>query len=229
MTIQLKEYRLHHPGPPYGLLLFLPRFEIESGSTVGIMGSSGTGKSLMLRSLVGLSPFSGSIIYSISGSLDQISIFYRDASSLKKIAGIVSIVFQDPFSSFNPSWSIQASMRRATSACDPKNFEANLQRYSEILKIPLEFLRKRPSELSGGELQRLALARSLSVGSRYLFLDEPTSALDAGHILSVAEALSSFRDEDKTRTILISEHSRAVLNYLGARIYQIDCIGLQLD
>jgi peptide/nickel transport system ATP-binding protein len=122
---------------------------LKKGEIKAIVGASGVGKSTLFELIVGnLKPLSGTII-----------------------ASKISEVFQDPYSSFHPSYSLLNQIQ------DVANIE-DMQAYLEKMKMDLSLLHKLPHELSGGQLQRASILRALLMKPSLLLLDEPTSALD---------------------------------------------------
>ncbi|MFO1035296.1 MAG: ATP-binding cassette domain-containing protein [Geminicoccaceae bacterium] len=149
--------------------------EIRAGTTLGCVGGSGSGKSTLGRLILGLiTPDSGVVTYKsrqISG---------LGPAEMRPLRRELGIVFQDPMLSLNPRRSVGASLARPL-----RNFGASRkaarERVEELMRlVGLEprLVDRYPNEFSGGQCQRLAIARALALEPAFLFLDEPVSALD---------------------------------------------------
>jgi peptide/nickel transport system ATP-binding protein len=186
-------------------------FEIMPGKTFGLMGPSGEGKSTFGRVIAGLEkPTAGTVYY--NGSL---------LSELKKTEHTafrrgVQIMFQDPTDAFNPAKKIGHSVSEVLALLRvPKVKHAS--KTEEMLRttgLQEEVLSRYPSQLSGGQLQRLALGRILLLDPEYIILDEPTSALDVSVQAQILHMLKKVQIERNTGYILIS-HDEAVIRFMS--------------
>ncbi|HLP46310.1 MAG TPA: dipeptide/oligopeptide/nickel ABC transporter ATP-binding protein [Candidatus Kapabacteria bacterium] len=139
-----------------------------------LMGKSGCGKSTLARVLLGLEKYdAGDIIYQ-GKTMDRIP--------SKKFRQKNQIMFQDPFLSVNPSFTIQKILWEPLlinkKPAHKNEFKDKIDHLLELLEIPASFLNRYPSELSGGQLQRIVLARVLALEPEFIVLDEPFSSLD---------------------------------------------------
>ena len=154
-------------------------FIIEPGKTMGVIGESGSGKSTLALACLGLLGFSGDLKV-MGQSWGQGSV------SDKLLRQSLQVVFQDPFSSLSPRMSVEAIVGEGLLVHEPQlssheRVERVLQSLAEVGLSDTQFpglLQRYPHEFSGGQRQRLAIARALIVNPRLLVLDEPTSALD---------------------------------------------------
>jgi phospholipid/cholesterol/gamma-HCH transport system ATP-binding protein len=161
--------------------------EVRRGEVFGIAGGSGSGKSVLLRTLCGLRrPNSGKVL--IEG---------KPVESLKgaERAGLIGVLFQQGalFSSLSVAQNVMLPMREHT-ALAPADCDAIAGMKLELAGLPLDSATQLPDELSGGMVKRAALARALALDPRILFLDEPTSGLDpltAGGIDELIHNLST--------------------------------------
>lgn len=162
---------------------------IAQGEMVALVGRSGCGKSTLARLLTGqLKPSAGRIVVPPQA---------------------VQMVFQDPAASFNPFYPIHVSLQEAFLRQSHLSREERQQRINAILKdvsLPLEVISRWPHQISGGQKQRLAVARALLAEPLLLILDEPTSALDVivGHELLVL--IKQLALKRKTTTLLITHN-----------------------
>ncbi|MEM1609587.1 MAG: ABC transporter ATP-binding protein [Thermoplasmata archaeon] len=190
-------------------------FTLKEGETFGLVGETGSGKSTLAKTLVGIyKPFMG-----------KISLFGREININKKddilfLRKNIGIVFQDPVSSLNPMLKVREIIR--------EGFSSDLKyTKSEQDKLILEILNKvglgesklevYPSELSGGEKQRVSLARALVTKKKILILDEPTSSLDLSIQAQILNLLRKLKSEFNLSYIFIT-HDLNVIKYMCDRM-----------
>jgi peptide/nickel transport system ATP-binding protein len=118
----------------------------------------------------------------------------------------IQIIFQHPESALDPYYTLRASLYEAfVRAGVPKErYEAYLDEIAESVSLPRDILDRRPSQVSGGEIQRVVLARVLSLKPKYLIMDEPTSMLDVSIQAQIMQSVKTIRERDKTGILLIS-------------------------
>jgi len=186
-------------------------FDLRQGETLGIVGESGCGKSTLARLLVGLDePTSGSI------RLDG-----RDLSHAprRELARAVQYVFQDPVSSLNPRKTVRQTLEAPLRHLLGLDREARERRLAELLaavNLTEAFLERYPHEFSGGQAQRIGIARALAAEPRLIVLDEPVSALD----VSVQAQVLNLLDDLKRRfglTYLFISHDLSVVESVSDR------------
>jgi oligopeptide/dipeptide ABC transporter ATP-binding protein len=194
---------------------------IARRSTLGLVGESGSGKSTVARLLLRLlPPTSGTVM------LDGQDVTRLRGSKLRGLRHKMQLVFQDPYSSFDPLAPIGSSVGEALHSLDALSRRERRQRTIELLaqvRLPAATAQRRPRELSGGQLQRAAIARALAPGPSFLALDEPVSSLDVATQTEVVEVLSELQVERGISYLFISHdldvvgslsHDIAVM-YLG--------------
>jgi len=185
--------------------------EISPGKTFGLMGPSGEGKSTLGRVIAGLEkPTAGTVYYKgspLSGMKKT------DYTAFRRR---VQIMFQDPADAFNPAKKIGYSVSEVLTLLRvPKIKQAS--KTEEMListGLPEEVLSRYPSQLSGGQLQRLALGRILLLDPEYIVLDEPTSALDVSVQARILHMLKIVQAERNIGYLLIS-HDKAVIRFMS--------------
>ncbi|WP_020499081.1 dipeptide ABC transporter ATP-binding protein [Sciscionella marina] len=190
--------------------------QIAHGESVGVVGETGSGKTTIARSLLGLvTPDSGQI------SLDGMDVSnYRRLSRLtrREARRFVQMVFQDPYTSLNPSLSIGTTLREVLSVrgdvTDPGEEVASLL---GRVGLPASYAQRRPATLSGGERQRVAIARAIALRPRLLVCDEPVAALDVSAQAQVLELLRDIRRSDELSTLFIT-HDLSVVRQMTDRI-----------
>ncbi len=184
-------------------------FIIAPGRTLGVIGESGSGKSTLALAALGLLPFSGKL--QAAGQH-----WSAQASRNKVIRKTVQVVFQDPFSSLSPRMTVEAIVEEGLLVHEPALNQA--QRRQRVLKALADvgmgegeeagrfagLLQRYPHEFSGGQRQRLAIARALIINPRLLVLDEPTSALDVTIQKQVLALLQRLQRERGLSYLLIT-------------------------
>ncbi len=151
-------------------------FSIKPMETLGLVGESGSGKSTVARAILRLSSITdGQVLF------EGDDIFRLNRQKLRKLRRRLQIIFQDPHASLNPRMSVEEIVGEGIVihrlARGPKKTEKVL-RLLEVVGLSAHYLRRYPHEFSGGERQRIGIARALSVDPRLIVCDEPVSALD---------------------------------------------------
>lgn len=186
---------------------------IEPGETVGLWGASGSGKSTLARLICGLDkPTSGTVLFDgrqIRYPFDRQ--WYRH----------VQIIFQHPEVSFNPRLTLERSLMEPYRNHRIPVCRDDLLERMRPLGLYAEHLGRYPAELSGGELQRAAILRALTLNPSFIILDEPTSMLDSISQAQIMNLLMRIQAENGTSFLLIS-HARKVIQALSRRIYRVE-------
>lgn len=188
-------------------------FHLNDGDCLGIVGESGSGKSTLSRILLGLEAYDGGKIQ-IDGLPHH--------KWIKQNKGKFSVVFQDYRTSVNPNWTLRQIVEeplRMLQGSKPQQIsnEALIAELMERVQLPLNDLDKYPHELSGGQLQRICIARALTTHPRYLILDEAISSLDVSvqsQILTLLKELQA----DYELTYLFIAHDLQAVAYLCNRL-----------
>lgn len=195
---------------------------VREGETLGVVGESGCGKSTLAKAIARLTtPTSGRILF------DGQDITRLRHGELLPIRRKLQFVFQDPYSALNPRYSAEAMLREVIRLHRIRAGRANIDAYVDELlaKVGLrpEARRRFPHEFSGGQRQRLNIARALAVRPRLLIADEPVSALDVSIQAQILNLLADLRDQYRLTMLFIShdlkviEHfcSHVAVMYLG--------------
>ncbi len=189
--------------------------KLEAGRTLGIVGESGSGKSTLARQLVGLeTPTSGTI------ALAGRTLTAKSRPKPRELARLIQMVFQDPFSSLNPRLTVEQTIVEVLKVHKLASGAGARQRVLELLSmvaLPERFAPRYPHELSGGQAQRVAVARALAVQPRILLLDEPTSALDVSVRAEVMNLLVRLQDELGLSFVFVS-HDISMVRHLSDQI-----------
>jgi peptide/nickel transport system ATP-binding protein len=193
-------------------------FAVKPGEIVAVVGESGSGKTTLGRMLLRLlDPTSGSIMFE---GRDVTAL--RNSRQLKKYWQGVQAVFQDPFAAFNQFYTIKRVLGNALDVLDGRLGEKEklAQVKKSLVEVgldPEDVLDKWPHQLSGGQVQRVMIARALVVGPRVLVADEPTSMLDASLRVTVLNLLMDLRKQHDM-TILFITHDLGQAYYVSDRI-----------
>jgi microcin C transport system ATP-binding protein len=190
-------------------------FSIAPGRTLGVVGESGSGKSTLALAALGLLPH--------GGDLDVMGRRWGpDAAANKAIRRLVQVVFQDPYSSLSPRMTVEEIVGEGLLVHEPdlplpQRRERVIQALADVGLGEAQFpglLQRYPHEFSGGQRQRLAIARALIVGPELLVLDEPTSALDVTIQKQVLKLLSQLQ-KDKGLSYLLITHDVDVIRAMA--------------
>lgn len=187
-------------------------FTLYQGQTLAIVGESGCGKSTVAKAVLALLPQAqGKVEY------DQRNLLQLPPEQLRKYRSDLQIIFQDPYSSLNPKLQIVASLDEGMRI---QNTLTKEQRYAKIDELLLqvgllpEHKWRYPHEFSGGERQRICIARALTVDPKIIICDEPTSSLDVSVQAQVLKLLLKLQQE-RNLTYLFISHDLTVVNVLA--------------
>ncbi|MFC2967417.1 ABC transporter ATP-binding protein [Acidimangrovimonas pyrenivorans] len=186
--------------------------EVATGETLGIVGESGCGKSTLARMLVGLlAPSEGEI---------EIEGHRLNTADPARFGRMIQYVFQDPISSLNPRKTIRQVMEaplKRLYRMPRAEREARIAEIFDSVNLRAEFLDRYPHEFSGGQAQRIGIARALAASPRILVLDEPVSALDVSVQAQVLNLLARLKSEFNLTYLFIS-HDLAVVEAVSDRV-----------
>lgn len=193
--------------------------DIFPGETVGLLGPSGCGKTTVGRLLVKLyEPDLGSVFF------EEKNLSLLKGAPLRNIRARMQMVFQDPYASLNSRMRILDIVAEGLDIHGSLDNGARLHRVSELLDLVglrQDTLKRYPHELSGGQCQRVGIARALATNPRFIVCDEPLSALDVSVQAQIVNLLKSLQRELKLTYLFIS-HDIAMVEYLSDRIAKME-------
>ncbi|MET4619197.1 peptide/nickel transport system ATP-binding protein [Arthrobacter sp. 2762] len=183
-------------------------FDLKRGEILGVLGQSGSGKSTLARAIVGLEGISGG---SITRTL---------AAGESSPPTAVQLVFQEPHDSFDPRMTLRASLEAPLHRYGGLSSAERSQRLQDAMKeVELEpcLLDRRPGQCSGGQLQRVTIARALLLEPEVLICDEATSALDALTQRTILDLLQRLH-RDRGLSLMIITHDMDVVRHMCQRV-----------
>ncbi|MFY0624506.1 MAG: ABC transporter ATP-binding protein [Pelagimonas sp.] len=189
---------------------------VRKGETVGIVGESGSGKTTFGMSVIGLGQKQNGPV-----TFDGDRIEHLDRQALRPYRPRIQVVFQDPFSSLNPRMIIRQILEEGLIVngigATASERLALIKQALDDVQMPHDALDRFPHEFSGGQRQRLAIARAIVLKPEFILLDEPTSALDLSIQAQIIELLRDLRDRFNLSYLFIS-HDLKVVRALCHRV-----------
>ena len=214
--IRVEHLVVDYPGPRRSTFRAVDdvSFDVLAGETLGIVGESGCGKSTTAKSIMQIpAPTSGTIRY------DGTDLASLDKGGLRKLRTDLQLIFQDPVSALNPRRSVWDIIKEGVEiwATQDKWTDERLVSLLEQVGIDPRHRGRKPFEFSGGQCQRISIARALAVDPSVLICDEPVSALDVSVQAQVLELLEELKAEHELTMLFIS-HDLAVVRNIADRV-----------
>ncbi len=190
-------------------------FKIFSGETVGVLGESGCGKTTLGKLILNLLEPSKGNIYFLSEDINN-----YEGKQIKEFKKNVQLIFQNPYDALNPRFTIKNILLEPLRSLDfpADQHKSLLENVMNLVKLSNvnEYLEKYPHELSGGQLQRVVLARALIINPLFVVADEPVSMLDVSVRAGILNAFNEAKKKINFTAIYIS-HDLALVKYVCER------------
>ena len=191
-------------------------FSIARGETLGLVGESGCGKTTAGRTLLGLYPATSGTV-----SIDGHDILHAHGSELLAIRRKAQMIFQDPYASLNPRWTVNAIVSEPLRVHHLLPTEAErIERVKELMGLvglSGRLINRFPHEFSGGQRQRIGIARALASDPKFIVCDEPISALDVSIQAQVVNLLEDLQDKFDL-TYLFIAHDLSMVRHICDRV-----------
>ena len=194
-------------------------FYINRGETFGVVGESGCGKTTLGKCVVRLhKPTSGNLFYNVNGEMkDLLALDRKESFEMRKK---IQIVFQDPYSSFNPVQTIYEAFDEPLRIHNMGNKQERMEIIAEALRtvnLQPEYMKRYPHEFSGGQRQRICIAKALALKPDLIVCDEPVSALDVSIQAQILNLMRKLQRELGVSYMFIA-HDLSVVQYMSQRI-----------
>lgn len=190
-------------------------FQIEEGTTLGLVGESGCGKSTLGRTLIHL-------LDSTDGTIRfrGEDVTHPDRKKLRALREDMQIIFQDPYSSLDPRMTVADTIMEPlllSGRFNRKTVQAEADRLMNLAGIEKRLRMSYPHELDGGRRQRVGIARALALNPKFIVCDEPVSALDVSIQAQILNLLMDLQEEYKL-TYLFVTHDLSVVRHISTHI-----------
>jgi peptide/nickel transport system ATP-binding protein/oligopeptide transport system ATP-binding protein len=196
-------------------------FQIDRGETLGLVGGSGCGKTTLGRLLLRLiEPTSGSILF------DGIELTGLSRDEMRVQRPRMQMIFQDPESSLNPRMKIGESIAEPyrlglKGRMKRDEIDNRVMELADIVGLNAEHMNRYPYQLSGGQNQRVVLARILAINPEFIVADEPTASLDVSVQAQILRLIMDLRNEFGLTMLFIS-HDTEVIKHMSDRVAVMD-------
>lgn len=191
-------------------------FEIARGETLGLVGESGCGKTTVGRTILGLyRPTEGEVL------IDGINVAGAEGATLMALRRKAQMIFQDPFASLNPRWTVDAivsePLRVHKLAANRRERSERVQELLQLVGLSPRHVNRFPHEFSGGQRQRIGVARALASDPQFVVCDEPIAALDVSIQAQVVNLLERLQDQFGL-TYLFIAHDLSMVRHICDRV-----------
>lgn len=188
--------------------------DIKKGEILGLVGESGSGKTTLARVILNLTRITDGTVF-----VDGVDVSKAGKAEKKAFRRKVAVMFQDPASNLNPRETVESSIMRPLILHGTPKSVARQKALETLQSVKMDerYLYSYPHQLSGGQLQRIAIARALAIDPEIMILDEPTSALDVSVQAQILNLLLDLQ-EQRRLTYLVITHDLNVIRYISDRV-----------
>lgn len=216
--LAVRDLAVHYPGKGFRAQPFRAlsgvSLDVQPGETVGLVGESGSGKTTLGRAVLGLAPVTQGTIHYAG----------RDISALgrrerRTLSSEIQVVFQDPYSSLNPSMTIEEILVEPlrTRGIPAQSARERVRDLLDQVALPADARQRLASEFSGGQRQRIAIARALALDPQLIVCDEPVSALDLSTQARILDLFIEIQERTGVAYLFVT-HDLAVVRYISHRV-----------
>lgn len=213
--LQVRDLVVRYPGKRRGSfteIIHGVSFDLHAGETLSLVGESGSGKTTIGRAILGLAPVSEGTVTFRGATISNLPRQRRRA-----VASDIQVVFQDPYTSLNPSMTVESILVEPLAASGVRDGRRRVKELLDAVGLPSDAGRRYPREFSGGQRQRIAIARALALDPAVIVCDEPTSALDVTTQATVLALFKELQERTGVAYLFIS-HDLGVVNSISDRI-----------
>jgi peptide/nickel transport system ATP-binding protein len=195
-------------------------FDVPAGQTVGLVGESGCGKTTTSRCILrAINPTSGKVLFN-DPDLGIVDVAQADKQTLRQVRLNMQMIFQDPFSSLNPRMTVLDIVGEPLVINQVARGSEVEDRVADLLRkvgMRAEYMRRYPHAFSGGQLQRIGIARALALNPKLIVADEPVSALDVSIQAQTLNLLQDLQEEFQLSYIFVA-HDLSVVQHISDHV-----------
>lgn len=212
--IDARGVQVHYPAPGGAVVRAVNGVTLQlfPGETLGLVGESGCGKSSLGRALLRLTPLAGGALTAFGEDVTD-----TPPRRLQALRRRTSMIFQDPYSSLNPRMTIAEAVEEPLRVHRQPDREGRVAHLIERVGLPLDVLERKPHQLSGGQLQRVGIARALALDPDVVVADEPVSALDVSVQAGVINLMMDLQRAQGLSWLFVA-HDLKVVEHISDRV-----------
>ncbi|MHB0953189.1 MAG: dipeptide ABC transporter ATP-binding protein [Allorhizobium sp.] len=188
--------------------------QVMPGDAIGIVGESGSGKSTLARAILGLTPISSGHV-----TFDGVDLAQQPSRALARLRRETAMVFQDPLNALNPRFTVGETLGEVlkTHGMRAADIPARVDELLDLVHLEREFAGRKPRSMSGGQCQRVGIARALAVNPRLIIADECVAALDVTIQKQIVDLFAELKERINL-TLLFIAHDLAIVRNLCERV-----------